>query len=233
MEAYEIKNYEKSVPEMVSKVPIEVHKENMKHSIAIIRKHLGFFKRLRLGSTMRKTRKRFFFASFFDVKEKGLKDERILMSTVAKAQQYSAVKTLAGQEKAQAIAREIVDTINKRLLSLVLPSAADFQQLEKPFAGFKEWITAFWKRNRQLGLYDFKVTENSDHALQIDCTYCAVDTINRIVQEKDYTPCTCHADDVLFSSWDNDLGIEYKRTGALATDHPCCQFRFELKGKSQ
>lgn len=230
MKAHELKNYWKSFIEMSRAMPMEALQGISQSSFRIIKERLGFFKRFRVMRAMGKEKKRFLYANLFDVKEKGLKDERFLMTIVRKAAYFYGLSKVLGKERAIEIDRELTAASAQLRLSHTVPPAEDLLKCDDPFAALKEWLIAFLKANKSAGIYEYEISENSEKALQIKCLYCAFDTINRIVDEKDSTLSACYFEDTLFSHWDQALGIKYTRNGALAKGDNCCRFRFEYTG---
>jgi len=231
MKPYELKNYGKPFPEMNKTVPIEVFQAHQKNTQRIIKKHLGFFQRIKLGRTMRKERKRFMYLDLFDIKDKGLRDERFLMMLVGRTHFFFAIAQVAGKEKAIEIDKELQTSLNSARYPHMLPSAEDLLQFENPFAALKDWLIALWKEAKQKGIAHYEVVQDSDTFLQINCTYCAYDQIARKVDMPEATSSLCQSEDMLFSFWCDALGLKYSRTCALAKGDKYCDFRLEYHGK--
>lgn len=215
--------------ELIGSAPVEFHREYAKRTSSIIKKKLGFFKSLRMRSAFKKHRKRFMFANYFEVKEKGMKNERILVNIISRAHQFAALVTLIGQEKALELSNEIADIANPKFFPVILPGADDFKETANVFESLKEWLTGYYKANKRQGIFEYEIKENTDKVFQINCLYCAFDKVNRIVEETGSTQTQCRADDAFFNYFQETLGLKYTRTGALADGDKCCQFRFELK----
>ncbi|NIM11833.1 MAG: hypothetical protein GTO45_06915 [Candidatus Aminicenantes bacterium] len=227
MKAFELKNYGKPLAEMNKTVPMEVQQRMHDTSFKISKKHMGFFKRLKMARIMRKERKRFLYVNLFEVKEKGLKDDRFIMTVVRKAAYFSALSKVVGMEKALEIDKELAYATSLEGLSHMLPSAEDLLKCDDPFAALKEWIIEYWKANKGAKIFEYEIAEDSENVLHINCLYCAFDKISELVEEKESALSVCHWDDLLFSTWDKELGIKYTRTKALAKGDTCCDFRFE------
>jgi hypothetical protein len=188
---------------------------------------MGFFKRLKMARIMRKERKRFLYANLFEVKEKGLKDDRFIMTIVGKAAYFSGLSKVMGKEKALEIDKELADATSLERLSHMLPSAEDLLKCDDPYAALKEWIIEYWKANKGANIFEYEIAEDSENVLQINCLYCAFAKISQLVEEKESTLSICHLDDLIFSTWDKVPGIKYTRTKALAKGDTCCDFRIE------
>jgi hypothetical protein len=227
MKAFELKNYGIPLTEMHKTVPLEVFKRMRDASIKISKKHMGFFKRFKMGRIMRKEKKRFLYANLFEVKEKGLKDDRFIMMVVGKAALFSGLSKVVGKEKALEIDKEFTDATSLERISHMVPSAEDLLKCDDPFAALKEWILEYWKANKGANIFEYEIAEDSENILQIKCLYCAFDKISQLVDEKESALSVCQWDDLLFSTWNKELGIKYTRPTSLAKGDTCCDFRIE------
>jgi hypothetical protein len=226
MKPYELRNYGKSVAEMNRLVPREVFLQIRKDSMKVLKKHMSFFKRFKMARIMRKERKRFMYANLFEVKEKGMKDDRFIMSVVGKAAYFSALTKTVGVEKAIEIDKDLTKYSADLRMEYMMPPAEEWEKVDDPFAALKEWVIAFWKGNRGANIFQHEIVEDSEKALQVNCTYCAFAKIGEVVEEQKSTYSFCYFDDLRFSHLEK-AGIKYTRSKALANGDKCCDFRFE------
>lgn len=212
---------------MNNEVPKEIYLEFNKENIRIIKKNIGFFKRLKIMRTLKKKGRKFLESEFKVVREKGLKDNRYLYPLVGKASYFSAMCDVIGKEKTIEIDKELSVVSARLRLPHMMPSVESIMAFENPFAAFKEWLIAYFKANKNEGIYEFDVVENTEKAFQVNCTYCAYCKIGEIVGVKESAVGLCQLDESLFSYYEKIPGLKYTRSSSLMQGGSCCDFRFE------
>jgi hypothetical protein len=77
------------------------------------------------------------------------------------------------------------------------------------------------------GLHDYDLAEDSESAIAINVTYCVYYEIPRLCGVAEACDPFCYRDEVFFPGYLEPLGIRFGRTKTLARGGDCCDFRFE------
>jgi len=157
----------------------------------------------------------------------GLKSETFLKTQVRHAAFYSAVRKIAGSEKARTVLEDIADMIATKVFPFIIPRPEDFQQCADPFGALREWLLASAGAEQRLGTQRFDPAENADDVFRLDYTFCAWHEIPKALGLEDACASTCIAEDLFFRDFCPKLGIGFLRTGTRPGGAARCGFRFE------
>jgi hypothetical protein len=227
MKTKDLKNYGKSLLEMMGSVPQEVQKEISDAGFNIVKKHLDSEDLWRFTASLEAEKERMLKMDFSSVREKELNSEEFLHQQIEWAASFSTVSGIIGKEKALNIFREITEKTYPKLFFYMFPTAEDLNKFDDPFNAFKEWFLAMMEANKNVGLFDYKVVENTGDAFQMDCIWCAWHETFRQLGVKEACIPVCHADDAFYPDYFQQTDIEYKRAKTLGWGNACCDFRFE------
>ena len=109
----------------------------------------------------------------------------------------------------------------------MFPTSEDLNEFDGPFHAFKKWFSAMMEANKNVGLFNYKLVENTGDTFQLDCIWCAWHEANKQFGVEEACIPVCHADDTFYPHYFQQIGIEYKRTKKLGWRNNCCNFRFE------
>jgi L-2-amino-thiazoline-4-carboxylic acid hydrolase len=235
METKDLKNYGKSLLEMMGSVPQEIQKEISDTGFGIMKKHLNSDNQKRFAVSMEIEKEKMLKKNLSTVSEKGLNSIEFIHQQIDWAASFSAASKIIGREKTLNVFREITEKTYPKLFFNVFPAPEDLNELDDPFNAFKEWFLAMMKANNNVGLFDYKIVENTGDVFQMNCIWCAwYETYKQLGVEEACIP-VCHADDAFYPDYFQQTDIKYKRTKTLGWGNACCDFRFErfIKGSDR
>jgi hypothetical protein len=228
MQVKDLKNYGKSMTEMLRTVPPDLEKKLNRIGKRKVTKELGLLKSLRFVLLVRKERSRMAKQDLSAVREKGLTDEEFIHSQIEWAAMFSALSKLLGSERAVDLLNEVMEATAPPAFAEMLPTAADMQGIEgDPFTAFKEYQRAGPEAAKRAGCHEMEIVEDTDDALQLNITYCAWNEIAKQLGVQQACRPSCYSDDVILPGYLEPLGIVFKRTNTLARGGTHCDFRFE------
>jgi hypothetical protein len=233
MKMEKLKNYGKSLLEMMGSMPQEKMKEISDSSFNIIRKHLNSDELKRFILSLEAEKERMLKMNLSSVREKGLNSEEFFHQQREWAATFSAISEIAGKEAALKICREIAMQTYPKLFFYVFPKTADLNAFDDPFNAFKKWFLAMMEANKDAGLFDYKLEENTVDAFQIDCLWCAWHEAYKQLGVEEACIPVCYADDAFYPDYLRQTDIEYNRTKTLGWENACCDFKFERSAKTE
>jgi hypothetical protein len=99
--------------------------------------------------------------------------------------------------------------------------------MEDVFKAYRNFLMAFFIAEKNAGLHEYEVVEDSKDAMAINITYCAFCEIPRLCGIIEACEPSCYADEVSIPNGLEPLGIRFIRTKTLARGGDCCDYRFE------
>ncbi len=230
MKMEKLKNYGKSLLEMMGSIPQGIQREISETGFYIMNKHLNSDDLKHFADFLESEKKRMLKMNLSSVREKGLKSEEFIHQQIEWAASFSATSNIIGREKALNIHREITEKTYPKLFFYVFPTPEELNANDDPFNAFKEWFLSMMAANENDGLFDYKIIEDTVYTFQMDCVWCAWhETYKQIGVEEACIP-VCYADDAFYPDYFQRTTIEYKRTKTLGWGNTCCDFRFERSG---
>ena len=227
MKVQELKNFGRSYAETMPHLPPSVDKLIKKASSKVIRAHVGLLGSLRLLILARGEEKRFRVADLASVKERGLASEPFIRLMIRNTALFSAMTKMAGPEEARTVFCEIMDNVSCPMNAAILPSVEELGEIGDAFQAFRDYLLAFFEAEKQDGLHDYDLAEDSDQAVAINVKYCAFCEIPRLCGIIEACDPSCYGDEVFFPGYLEPHGIRFVRTKTLARGGDCCDFRFE------
>ena len=227
MKVQEMKNYGRSYAETMLNLPQPVQNLIKKASSEVVRRHLGLFGSLRLLVLARRERKRFGGVDLTSVRERGLASEPFIKEMIRNTAMFSAMQETTSTEKARAVFYEIMENVSCPMNEAILPSAEELGEEGNAFRAFRDYLVAFFEAEKEDGLHDYGVAEDSDRVIALNVTYCAFCEIPRLCGVVEACDPSCYSDEVFFPGHLEPLGIRFVRTKTLARGGDCCDFRFE------
>ena len=227
MEARSLKNYGKSLLEMMGNLPPEVIKAVSDLTSEIMAQALGAEKMEQLASSLPEEKEKMLQLDMSAVHEKGLGSKEFICQQIEWAASFSLISHMMTKGVTVEVLRKAAEQAYPKLFSALFPTPGELRESDDPFAAFKEWFSAMMDANRKAGLFDYEVAEDNQDALQINCTWCAWYEIYKQAGVKAACIPVCHADDAFYPNYLRQTGIRYKRTKTLGWGDDCCDFRFE------
>ena len=227
MKVEELRNYGKTLAEMMEENWNTLEKPYKKEFLKIIRKDLGLLGGLRLWFFTRQEQKRLSSVDLTSMIEKGLKSQFFIDAFMGNTAGFSAMKKIVGKEKTLAIQHEVMDKVAYSINEIFYPPINQLKDMEDTFAAFRDYMAAMFSSQKAAGLHDFEVIENSEDTFAINITYCALCEIPRLCGVIEACDPNCYSDDVFFPKYGEPLGIRYSRTKTLSRGGDCCDYRFE------
>ena len=227
MRVEDLKNYGRPYSETLAEIPRPVEKLMKKEAYKVVRGHLGLMGTLRLLLLTRKEKKRLAATDLEPIKRRGLTSEFFIRYIIENTAIFSAMTKIRGTHESLAIHHEIMDRIAVPMNEAILPSVQELRGFKDPFKAFRDYMMAFFLAEKNAGLHDFDVIEDSDKAIGINVTYCAFCEIPHLCGIVDACEPGCYSDEVVFPGHLAPLGIRFVRTKTLARGGDCCDFRWE------
>jgi hypothetical protein len=198
MKISELKNYGKSLSEMAGSMPDEEKKKLNALSLKVLKKHLGLFNLLRFMVLAAAERRRMSKRDLLRIREQGLTDETFIKSQVRFAALFSALSKIVGSEKALEIFYEMMEVIAPQSFTSLLPTPEDYERCGDSWTAWREYFLAMAEADKKAGCHVYKVVEDSDDVLQMNCTYCAWYEIPKQLGVAVACLPSCYADEVYF-----------------------------------
>jgi hypothetical protein len=222
-----LKNYGKSWIAAMNSMPEETKKEIRKRSMGVIRGRLTFFEMMKFGIRFFREKARMSKIDLTEAKRRGLTDERFIASQIEFAAIYSALSKTVGGEKALETLYAVIEATASPLFAALFPGESDFVELDDPWDAYKNYMMATMKADEADGCHVAEIVEDSDHAFQMDVTFCAWFETAKTLGVQEACLANCYGDDVVLPDALKPFGIQFKRTGTLAGGEDRCDFRFE------
>jgi hypothetical protein len=227
MKLEELKHYGRPYSEIMEEIAGPMKKLIGREAFGTVRRHLGLLGSLRLMMLARREKKRLENVDLTPVRQKGLASEVFIQQRVEDVAMFSAMARIAGKDKALAIQLEIMDKVARPIQEMLNPPVAQLREMEDPFKAWRDYWTAFWLAEKNAGLHDYEIAEDSDEAFVVNAKYCAFCEIPRLCGIVEACEPSCYADEVFYPGYMEPLGIRFVRTKTLAKGGDCCDFRFE------
>jgi len=227
MRVEELKNYGRPYSETLTETLGSLKKLMNKEASVTVRQHLGLLGSLRLMLLAKRERKRLSDVDLTPVRQEGLTSEVFIRQRVEDAAMFSAMVKIAGKEEALAIHHEVMDKIARPIQEMLNPPQDQLLATEDPFTAWRDYWTAFWLAEKNAGLHDYEIAEDSDEAFAIHVKYCAFCEIPRLCGIVEACEPNCYSDEVFYPGYMEPLGVRFVRTKTLARGDDCCDFRFE------
>lgn len=226
MEKKDLRNYGKSLLQMMEDVPQAIMRGISETSFKLIEKHLNPDDLERFISSLPEAKGKMLRTDLSHIRAKGLNSSKFIYQQVEWTASFSVLSNLTGRENTLDIFRKISETTYPQLFFAVFPDPEDFKNYADPLYAFKEWFLAMMAANKKAGLFEYKIAQNAQDVFQIDCVWCAwYATYKQLGVEEACIP-VCHADDAFYPEYFQQTDIRYKRTKTIGWGNDCCDFCF-------
>ena len=227
MRVEDLKNYGRPFSETLAEIPRPIDRLIKREAFKVVIRHLGLLGALRLLLLTRREKRRLAATDLEPVRGRGLTSEFFIRYILGNTAMFSAMTRMRGTNESLAIHHEVMDRIAVPMNEAILPSAEDLREFDDPFQAFRDYLMAFFAAEKDAGLHDYEVIEDSDNAAAINVTYCAFCEIPRLCGIVEACDPSCYSDEVFFPGHLEPFGIRFVRTKTLARGGDCCDFRFE------
>jgi len=229
MDATGLKNYGKSWIQAANEMPPGVMRAVRSTSLAVAARRVGLKRLPRFALVFLKERRRMSAVDLSFLKDKGLTDPRFIREQVEYAALFSALRQVQGERAGLDTLCRVAAATAWDLFDALFPGAEDFARCSDPWAAYRAYMTANAEADTRDGAHVFRVLENSDRALQLDCTWCAWYEIHKALGVPEACKANCYGDEVVMPEGLRPFGIVFRRETTLARGGPRCDFRFERK----
>ena len=209
MRVEDLKNYGRPYSETLAEIPRPVEKLMKKEASKVVRGHLGLLGALHLLLLTRREKKRLEAIDLEPVKRKGLTSEFFISYIIGNTAIFSAMTKMRGTNESLDIHHKIMDRIAVPMNEVILPSVQELQRFEDPFKAFRDYLVAFFLAEKNAGLHDYEVIEDSERAIGINVSYCAFREIPRLCGIEEACEPGCYSDEVVFPAHLEPLGIRF------------------------
>lgn len=230
MDYRDLKNYGIPLNQSMREAESLPDSRTRRKALAIVWKRLGIVNLLRFFLAIPRERVRIAGLDLSAVRFKGLTDEHFIGYSAERTAFFAAMARVVGGERALAIHEEVTEIIAPIMMKNTFPSTDEIKRLGNPFHAFRKYMVSVLSANRDAGIHEFKVIEDSDEAIAFDITYCAFAEIPKQLGAPEAGIPNCYSDEVFFPSFLRPLGMRFVRNGTIARGNRVCDFRFERVG---
>ena len=230
MKARKLRNYGKSMLEMMAKMSEEANRKADEAGARIIEKHIESDNLFRFQSLREAEMERMkkILPTFSETM--GLESPDLILQQLDWAASFSSAGMVAGEEIASNAFREIVEVLYPPMFRAMLPSHRELGRCADPFIAFSDWFLAYMSANRDAGLFRFELIRKDSRVFRFSCDWCAWHAIHeRLGTPKACEP-ICYADLEFFPAYCSKFGATFERPTSLAWGGDCCEFVFSLDG---
>ncbi len=226
MDPKNLKNYGKSLLEMMATVPQNIQEDNAAISFKIIEKYLGLENMDRFLALVAAEKEKMIKKDLSKIS----KIEEFIFQQIDWAALFSAITQITEKDKAIEILSDVAEQTYPKVFSFVFPDPENIKALNEPFAAFKEWFLALMSASKDIGIFDFETVENENNVFQVNCTWCAWHEIYKELGTADACIPVCCVDDIFYPEYCRKAGINYTREKSLGKGGDFCDYRFERQG---
>jgi hypothetical protein len=229
MDHIKLKNYGKSLLQMMNSIPMEILEETFPIKDNILAHKYGLYESGEYELFVKNEKDRMLQYGFSDIKQFGINDDAFLHQLVDWGALYNKLSKELNSGTAHKILSEVASTMWPILFSEMYPSNNELLRSSDPFAAFKKWFLEMMRANHDQNLLFSKTIEDSKYSFQINCTWCAwCETFKILGVPKACLP-FCDVDDVFLPEYCKELGFKYRRSNKLADGGLYCDYRFYLE----
>ncbi len=229
MEAASLKNYGRSWIEAANGMPPGVMRRIRWRSLATVAGRVGPGRLHRFGLVFRREQRRMSAVDLSFLREKGLTDRRFIREQVEYAALFSALRQVQGERAGMETLYRVVAATAWDLFEALFPGVEDFLRCSDPWAAYRHYMIAGAEADGRDGAHVFRVVADSEHVLQLNCTWCAWYEIHKALGVPEACTANCYGDEVVMPEGLRPFGVVFRRETTLARGGTHCDFRFERK----
>lgn len=152
-----------------------------------------------------------------------------LNSIITKIEFAKAQVDLLGRERAYELRRSLDSKISYPVMEEIFAPPEAFVACGQGdfLPAFKHYFIALMQAMEKRGLEAAQVVEDTPDSFQINVQYCAWATVAARLGDPYYCYfSTCQGDELFFPSFCKKVGVDFTRSGTLATGNEACDQRF-------
>ncbi len=189
-------------------------------------KELGFLKTFKILKDWKATKKQLNKIDFSTLNIKGENRDRFIMQRIKQTAIFMAMEKSIGLEKTINLHHQFMDKVGLKIQKLYNPPQEELKTLKHPFEDYMDFLIAEFEAEKEAGLHDFEIVEQTDETVRINVTYCAFCEIPKMCGIKEACEPGCYSDEVFFPNYLRALGIQFERTNTIARGGEVCDFKF-------
>ncbi|MEA3223240.1 MAG: L-2-amino-thiazoline-4-carboxylic acid hydrolase [Thermodesulfobacteriota bacterium] len=230
-----IKNYGKPMSSTIREMPPWLRRKAMFISFKLMLKHLRVIGLVRFFLTLPGEWRRLMNHDYAVVCERGIVDQDFVNMQIQSTAMFSTMARVVGTEKALDIQTQIAGNIAYDLMSNLGPSPEELKATGDQFGAFRAWMKALYQADKEAGIHDYEIVEDTPDAFQVNVTYCAFYAIPAEVGLGIACQPSCYCDEIFFPRYCAQIGSCFKRESTIARGAKVCDFRFEhvAQGKTK
>ncbi len=189
-------------------------------------KELGFFKTIKILKDWKNKQKQITKTDFSSLNLKGKNISQFIQQRIKQTAIFMAMEKNIGLKKTISLHHQFMDKVGMKIMSLYNPPQEQLNALEHPFEAYTDFLTAEFKAEKEAGLHEFDIVEQTNEIVRINVTYCAFCKIPQMCGMKEACEPGCYSDEVFFPNYLRPLGIQFERTNTIARGGKVCDFKF-------
>jgi len=189
-------------------------------------KELGVIKTLKILRDWKIKQKELSKIDFSELHIKGKNTAKFIEQRVKQTAIFMAMEQHIGLHKTISLHHQLMDKVGMKIMELYNPPQEQLTKLEHPFEGYMDFLIAEFKAEKEAGLHDFEIVEQTNEVVKINVTYCAFCKIPEMCGMKEACEPGCYSDEVFFPNYLRSLGIQFERTNTIARNGKVCDFKF-------
>jgi L-2-amino-thiazoline-4-carboxylic acid hydrolase len=225
----DLKNYDKSWPEVVSSPEFNAQLGRVSASLRReLRRDLGWVDTLRVVWRTRRELRKMSGHDWSSMEARGT-SRSVIDGLKMPAAAVKALSAVVGPVRAAQIYKRALDEQLFPVLASAFPTLEDFCACgEDPFAAVRTYMRAMVAADSRNGFHTAEIVEDSDKVFAYNITYCAQCQMAEEFGDRELCyPRNCYGDEVFLPRVLEGTGVVFRRTGTLATGAKVCDFRFE------
>ena len=227
MNVSDLRFYAQPFSDAESSWPDDVRRVMRRRSKRVVRRRLGLLRMVPFAFRYMRARRRTRQIDLAPFRQRGLNNQLFIDTQLNFLAFFIALQEMLGTDEAVDLCREVMEEAAYEPMLLCLPKQDNVRAVGQPFEVMSEFLRAFPEASARGGSHLMHIVEDSDEAFQFDVSWCVWLELARAAGVPEACMANCHADDLVFPDYFNDLGIRYRRTQTLACGGTCCDFRFE------
>jgi len=194
--------------------------------ILLMLKRLGFVKSIKILLDWQRKKKELENIDFSALHIRGKNRDKFIEQRLQQTAIFMAMQKNIGLKETIDLHHIFMDKVGMEIQKLYNPPANIFKETADHFKAYSKYIIAEFAAEKEAGLHDYEIVEQTDNTLRINVTYCVFCKIPEMCGMKEACEPGCYSDEVFFPNYLRPLGIAFERTQTLARGGTSCDFKF-------
>lgn len=226
-----LKNSGKSMIDMMSMIPQQVHMQIAAESANILDEALSQSDLEQYHEIKSSALQTFSEIDFSKLDAYGFDSKQLLDQQIEWAAAFAAFTQIRTEEAAVTVFRKIVESTYPSIFSFMMPDHKSLEKCSDPFLAFSNWFNDYMDANQEAGLFKYKLIHKDADNFQFTCSWCVWHQIHQILGTPKACEPICYADLNFFPGYCEKIGAVFNRPSALSSGSICCDFNFSRKSK--